>query len=489
VTWNRLHPLELLHPNGKVTRCLVLGSNCLTQLAPNPKWERNSGPADLVLLTPSRGECRSKGWLDRAVLQISKELSPDGLLYAIVPPLWRSQFVKMLRLRGLVIELSVLHLPNLAASHYLVPLRNKPTRYVIERLLGTTPARRQLALFGLRFGYMRHIIKNLSPSIALVASRERVLPLFNWLRGLEGGRLEIPRHVVVRSPRPESRHVVLHCFYGNEVYPTAIAKVRCSSSGSTNDELKTLQTLGGAARQAGADVPVAMGHVQIDEKEVSIQTTLKGTPAARLLDYRPLRMFRVLAVITKWLEAWNRATAASRMLDEGIINGSILKPAKELSPFLDHGQAYLSWLIELCRQLKGSPVPLVVAHNDLTMSNVLLLDSERFGVIDWETAGEEQLPMMDFYYMVADAAAATQHYQDRELAFEKCFLSGNYVTEVAKLGSGLEKSMGISKNLSLLCFHACWLHHAANEQSQSEVSQRRPFLGILQKVAKNRETF
>jgi Phosphotransferase enzyme family len=491
VTGNPLHPLELLHPTGQIGRCIVLGSNCPPRLFPPARWRSDGGPADLVLLAPSWNECQSKGWLNETASLLSKELSRDGLAYAVVPPPWRRQTEKSLRLHGLVVELSVLHLPNLATSHYLVPLHDTLVRYVVERLLGTSPMRRQLALFGLRFASTTQFIEKFSSSMGLVARREKAPPLFNWLGQLEIARAETPRHIVIKSPRPESCHAVLHCFYGTEAYPAAIAKVsrRCAGSVSLKEEFKTLRSFADTVRQSGADVPDAVGYIQIEENDVSLQTVLKGVPATRFLDYKPRRLFGVLESVTKWLEAWNRATTVSRVFDEEIIDRVILDPAKRLARLLDKGEVYVDWLIQLCSRLNGYPVPLVAAHNDLTMSNIIILDDNRLGVIDWETAGEGQLPMTDFYYMVADAAASTQHYADREGSFETCFVRGKYVEDVARLRRRSEKSVGISKDLSLLCFHVCWLRHADNEQVRHEEPRGKPFLGILRKVVANRETF
>src|SRR5262249_16663108 len=165
VTGNPLHPLELLHPTGYIGRCIVLGSNCPPRLFPPGRWQGDGGPVDLVLLAPSRSECQSKGWLNQAASFLSKELSRDGLTYAIVPPTWRQQIEKSLRLHGLAVGLSVLHLPNLATSHYLVPLHNTLVQYVVERLLGTSPIRRRLALFGLGFACTTQFIGKFSSSI------------------------------------------------------------------------------------------------------------------------------------------------------------------------------------------------------------------------------------------------------------------------------------------------------------------------------------
>jgi hypothetical protein len=171
----------------------------------------------------------------------------------------------------------------------------------------------------------------------------------------------------------------------------------------------------------------------------------------------------------------------TRPFDRTLLDQEILDPAALLAPFLERGREYHNWLTERCAAVAGAPTTLVATHNDLTMWNVLLDEQERLGVLDWEAAREGGLPLVDFFYAMADAVAATQSYVDRPKAFEACFSPGGiYAHAVARLLRRLRHVINISDAMAELCFHACWLHHAANEYRSNGSYDPRPFFKIVQ---------
>jgi hypothetical protein len=46
--------------------------------------------------------------------------------------------------------------------------------------------------------------------------------------------------------------------------------------------------------------------------------------------------------------------------------------------------------------------------------------------------------------------------------------------------------LGIVPSVAQLCFHGCWLHHAANEHYAGSTTDQRPFLKIVQWLASQR---
>jgi len=191
-----------------------------------------------------------------------------------------------------------------------------------------------------------------------------------------------------------------------------------------------------------------------------------------------------------WLERWNRSTMTIKPLDPKLLDRELLAPAALLAPLLDHGGAYRNWLTEGCAALVRVPVALVAAHNDLTMWNVLLDEQGRLGILDWEAACEACLPLVDFFYGLTDAVAAAQGYFDRGKAFEACFaLDGTYAPAVRRFLRPLRDAVEISDEMAELCFHACWLHHAANEHRVAVAGAPRPFFKIVQQLALHRHQF
>jgi hypothetical protein len=115
------------------------------------------------------------------------------------------------------------------------------------------------------------------------------------------------------------------------------------------------------------------------------------------------------------------------------------------------------------------------------MANVLLGDGVPIGVVDWEMAREDGLPLVDLVYAIADAAAARERYTARPEAFDEMF-GAQPATLATRLVGRQTEDLNLEPRLIRVCFHACWLHHAANEARVSPGGG--PFLAILERVAR-----
>jgi hypothetical protein len=121
------------------------------------------------------------------------------------------------------------------------------------------------------------------------------------------------------------------------------------------------------------------------------------------------------------------------------------------------------------------------------MFNVIV-GPDGLGVVDWESAAVDRLPLTDLLYAAVDAAAAAARYEDRVAAFEDCCSSdGRYVRFVGQLLRRLATAVAATERVAELSFHACWLHHAANERRDGRTDAERPFLAILRQVAERRD--
>src|SRR5581483_11665401 len=106
--------------------------------------------------------------------------------------------------------------------------------------------------------------------------------------------------------------------------------------------------------------------------------------------------------VADWLLTWNSTTRVPSLLDSARLESEILGPAKLIAPLLRDGGDYLHWLEGRCRTVVGWSVPRVAVHGDLTMWNVILGQSGALGVVDWESAREDGLPLVDLVYALAD---------------------------------------------------------------------------------------
>jgi hypothetical protein len=230
-------------------------------------------------------------------------------------------------------------------------------------------------------------------------------------------------------------------------------------------EARALTELGPAARAAGADVPEVVEEGELRGRPLLVTTGVEGRPASVLLAERPDRRDALVARIADWLLRWNLATATEATLSRELLEREVLDPARALGLLVPE-------LERLARTAEGRSVKLVAAHNDLTTANVLVARDDRLGVVDWDTAAPRALPLADLFYAVADAEAATHGFADRAAA-----------TSVEH-ERRFKHALGLDDAVADLCFHACWLRHAANESLRDQ--ETRPFLEIARTVAAQR---
>jgi hypothetical protein len=479
--------LELLHPDGVVKRPVVVGTNCPPQFPSKSLNEPGDG-VDLVLLTPTVAECRINGWLEKAVQLMTQRLAADGVAYVMAPAAWRSRIKKLLQTHGLLIGPAIVHLPDPASNRLLLPLDPVMLRYVVSNLVRTSLWKRRLAIRAFQFFRSEKFLLRMLPSVGFVGRRVGARPLFDWLFRLDGD-IHRPRGVVATTSwRGTDDGVVLHRFSGSGARPSAVAKVFCGTmAGDCTCEAAVLARLGPAARNSGADVPEPLVTRQIGNRRVLLQTAVGGQSVAALLASKPNRLMEVIACVGSWLECWNHSSMVVKPLDADQMNRKLLAPAALLAPLLQQGEEYMDWLKMRCAGMEGVSVPLVSTHNDLTMWNVFLDEQGGLGVVDWKTGREEGLPLVDFLYAVTDAVAAAHDYSNRPRAFEASFApEGTHMPAVAQIERRLRDRVQVPVDFSELCFHACWVHHAANEHRSSKPSEPRPFLEIVRWLAMHR---
>ena len=468
--------LELLLPQGRAARALVLGSGCPERLRPAAE-DAGDGPLDLVVVAPGETE-RGRPWLDVAIDECATRLDRDGIAYLILPSGSRRRARRRLLSRGLVLEQAVLHRPDLASSRELVPLQ----REALRQTVGSSPWRRAVVGALFRFG-AGALLRATSPGVALVARRPAAAPQVGWLEQagtLAGGT----RGAVISSSwRAQASTVVLHPLIKRRVAPV-VAKLDLTGAGRVAREADCLDRLGPAAKGAGAALPDPVVRVDLEGVPVLVETRLRGEIAARQLMRRPARLDRVLTDVCGWLERWEAGTARHHRLSSTELEREVMAPGEVIAPLLAGGADYLTALRERCARLAGASVPLVASHNDLTMWNVLVDRKGGIGVVDWEAAEEATLPLKDFFYATVDAVAATHGYRDRPAAVRDCFApEGERAALVAELHGRIAASVGVDAELSAVSLHACWLGHAVNEHRFALPSEGRPFLEVVEWLA------
>jgi hypothetical protein len=204
---------------------------------------------------------------------------------------------------------------------------------------------------------------------------------------------------------------------------------------------------------------------------------LSGDLAAGILERRPSE-FRAIALrIAKWLAGWNASTKA--VSGEDALARTLAGYASALRPHLGDSTAYFAFLNDRIRA-GSAKIPQVATHGDLTMWNVVV-GGAGLGILDWEEARTDGIPLTDLFYALVDATAACESYRQRPAAFESC-LSGARRDAIGPLVKQAAEDLGMDRDATETCFHLCWLGHAANE-----VTRKGPggaFLEIVRNLAR-----
>jgi hypothetical protein len=297
---------------------------------------------------------------------------------------------------------------------------------------------------------------------------------FEWLARLEPPQARCTA-VIARAWRP-SGATVLYRFAGGRD-PDAVVKL----GGGSAAEVEALHLLrADAVAAGGARLPEVRQRSEVDRLTLVVQTPVGGVPAPQALAGDREAARRLLDDIAVWLEAWADRTARPRELAVEDAKRLVLGPASALAPLL--GAAAMERLEALCEAAVGRQIPFVAAHNDLTAANVLLARGAPPGVVDWEHAATDGLPLTDLTYACADAAAAVDGYGDRPAAYDACFAGGSFAETTSKLLRRAAARARLDGPLVDLCLAACWVRHAANEHDEGPAE--RPFLALLSRFVR-----
>jgi hypothetical protein len=464
-------PLELLLPDGVANDAIVLGDACPSGLAPaaSPASRAsNETPVDLVVLAPSVHQRRDAAWIETAARIVSSRLSSNGLAYVL--PSRASRVRRALSAGGLRSGAVLLHIPDLTRSRHLVATRTEAERYALSGQIQMSDLKRLVAAVALRVPRA----SALGPT-GTVLRRDLTPPLAAWLFRHDG--TSRPGSALLT---PTADGCVLHRFPAGEPVPDAVAKV----SARATDELDALRAVAPSAGHAGAHVPRVLAGGTIGITPFVLQSVVPGRSAAQLVAGRRLSVGDVQKRLAAWLGRWARATIQVRELGAADLERLLLTAARGLA---DPGRrAYLDYVEALCARAAGERCPLVSGHGDLTLANVLVDDAGRIGIVDWEGASRESLPLMDFFYAAVDAVAAESGYADRVGAFGSCFgTDGAHSAAVADLRRRLARELHLDELVQELSFHACWLHHAANEARRAPGAPAGPFGRIVDTIARD----
>jgi aminoglycoside phosphotransferase (APT) family kinase protein len=120
-----------------------------------------------------------------------------------------------------------------------------------------------------------------------------------------------------------------------------------------------------------------------------------------------------LAGAIEWIGDLHRATSIPRVLSDTELTALVSEPVAAAFRFIgrpDDDPDCVALRQYLVASLTGHRLPLVFAHGDYSVDNVLV-DSSRArvsGVFDWDLSSDRSLPLLDVYYLLISAALAAR---------------------------------------------------------------------------------
>jgi len=450
--------LELLHPSG-TARSLVLDNG-------GHDAERH---ADLVVVAPAAATDRHTPISPAAAAATaSASLAEGGVVYVFASAAMRFRLLRRLSHEGLHPVAAFVHVRSPDAAELLVELDRAALNYALAMLVHPNWRLRLVTRATARVAIAAAAL--LAPRVGVVVHRTGDRPPAAWLAAPE----ERPRSaLILRRSRTNGRESHFVYSVGSR---RLIVKVRDGAV-----ERRQLEQHGAAAARAGAVVATPVNLVEGPPGAAAL-TLLQGLPATTLLRRGRVDVGAVVERLTEWLQRWNVETAARSVVTERMLENELLAHVRLLQSTLRGGARYRAWLEQQARGWVGIDLPLVTAHLDLTMANVLLTRDGGIAVVDWVEARGSSLPLVDFFYAAVDAAAAAGASHDSVGGFRACFAGGAHSAIVRTHELSLRDALSVSKPVRDLCFHACWLHHAANE-FRSRAAGPRPFTAIVELVA------
>jgi hypothetical protein len=237
------------------------------------------------------------------------------------------------------------------------------------------------------------------------------------LPGPPPGRLS---PLVIGHRRPTTGMVTVLLFRPDDRSPSVVAKL--PRYGPVGLPLRREATALDAVWAALPDtvrgaIPRPLGLHLVDGTQVLLQT---GVPGSHLFGMaasgrlRQAALARQLGPALAWCATLQSVSAQWVITDDSVLAERLEPPAKEAVALLD-GDAKVGSLldrtIEQARALRGTRLPLVASHGDYWAGNLFVSDGRVSGVVDWERAALDDLPVWDPVKAVGSAAYHLDRYR------------------------------------------------------------------------------
>ena len=254
-----------------------------------------------------------------------------------------------------------------------------------------------------------------------------------------------------------SRHVVFLILDRATSEPALVVKVP-RLSGHNRQVEREAANLRSAGAVYAEGIPQVIACEPYGDRTILVETALQGEPMG------PTMVRRRPAECCRRMLHWLRGGEIVQNSDDWF-ERLIEQPLEQFAsrfPLTAKEQRCLRATREVIEPLRGSGIPLVLEHGDLSHPNLLMLPDGQIGVIDWELAQPRGLPAQDLFFFltyVALARAKADTWKAQAGAFDAAFFgpepwASPYIADYAR---AFDLPGGILPAL----FIACWVRRVA----------------------------
>ncbi|MGQ9850513.1 MAG: phosphotransferase family protein [Aggregatilineaceae bacterium] len=258
-----------------------------------------------------------------------------------------------------------------------------------------------------------------------------------------------------------SRHVIAMILPAGSAEPVLVAKVPRLSA--DDEALAHEAAILRALERDGEDsIPQVIAFEAVSGFPLLVETALVGPPMDRATVRRDPQ--RCCEAGLSWL--LRMATPARGALDDAAWERLIGEPLATFAasfPLSASDEALLSETLAWAGSLRGSNLPLVLEHGDLSHPNLILLRAGGLGVVDWELARLEGVPGHDLFFFltyIAFARRRAEKLSAQVAAFREAFF-GPEAWATGYLARYAQR-LGLTDEPLKALFVLCWARYTCH---------------------------
>lgn len=257
-----------------------------------------------------------------------------------------------------------------------------------------------------------------------------------------------------------SRHVVALLTPSGRAEPRLVVKVpRLYGDGEgIAREAKALAVLRQSCPSGAGSVPEVVGFAD-GGRPLLIETALVGP----LLTAATLRasLSRSVDEVVRWLIG----LAPAEQAGDGAFERLVAEPIGRFSDAFPEPaveQDLVARTLEIVAPLGEARLPRVIEHGDLSHPNLIRLAAGGIGVVDWELAEVDGLPLHDLSFFLAFATFALRRThgaeEDRDAFHDAFFGRGGWARSRV---TAYADALGLDRSVLTPLFVACWARYTA----------------------------